>query len=83
MAENEVALLIMKAAADLRKAAALDRQRRSELQSLADYLESIIYEKELDADDPVFAEAEEPSHALSTEEQIKQMMKPFKVRLTR
>jgi hypothetical protein len=83
MAEKEIALLIMKAAADLRKAAALDRKRRGELQSLADYLESIIYEKELDDGGPPFEEAADASQALSTEDQIKQMMKPFRVRLTR
>ncbi len=83
MAENEIALLIMKAATDLRKASALDKRRRAELQSLADYLESIIYEKELDVGDPQLAESEEDAQALSTEEQIKQMMKPFRVRLTR
>ncbi|TAL01226.1 MAG: hypothetical protein EPO08_11060 [Rhodospirillaceae bacterium] len=80
MADNEVALLVMKAATDLRKAATLDKKRRAELQSLADYLESIIYEKELSSDEPSYAEAE-PS--LSLEDEIKRMIKPFRVRLTR
>jgi hypothetical protein len=80
MAENEVALLVMKAATDLRKAAALDRKRRAELQSLADYLESIIYEKELDPETPLDA-VETP--AVSLEDEIKRMIKPFRVRLTR
>jgi hypothetical protein len=81
MADSEVALLVMKAATDLRKAATLDKKRRAELQSLADYLESIIYEKELSADDPSLSEPE-PAQ-LSLEDEIKRMIKPFRVRLTR
>ena len=81
MADNEVALLVMKAATDLRKAAALDKKRRAELQSLADYLESIIYEKELTSEEMLESEAEPPP--LSLEDEIKRMIKPFRVRLTR
>ena len=81
MAENEIALLVMKAATDLRKAAALDKKRRAELESLADYLESIIYEKELGHDAPLYPEPEPAP--MSIEDEIKQMIKPFTVRLTR
>jgi hypothetical protein len=81
MADNEVALLVMKAATDLRKAATLDKKRRAELESLADYLESIIYEKELSYDEPLYPEPEPPP--VSLEEEIKRMIKPFRVRLTR
>jgi hypothetical protein len=81
MANNDVALLIMKAASDLRKAAGLDRKRRIELEGLADYLESIIYEKELGHDAPLYPEPEAPRPSLDDE--IKQMIKPFRVRLTR
>jgi len=71
----------MKAASDLRKAAALDKKRRAELEGLAEYLESIIYEKELGHDLPLYPEVERPPP--SVEDEIKQMIKPFRVRLTR
>ncbi len=80
MADNEVALLVMKAATELRKAAALDKKRRAELQGLADYLESIIYEKELGHDAPLYPE---PAPQPSLEDEIRQMIRPFRVRLTR
>ena len=81
MADNDVALLIIRAATDLRKAAALDKKRRAELEGLADYLESIVYEKELGHDQPLYPEAEPPP--ASVEDEIRQMIKPFRVRLTR
>jgi hypothetical protein len=81
MADNNVALLIMKAATDLRKAATLDKKRRSELEGLADYLESIIYEKELGHDVPLYPPDPEPQPTI--EDELRQMIKPFKVRLTR
>ncbi len=45
--EKKAAILVMKAAGELRKAAAQDRRRYAELSSVADYLESIIHESEL------------------------------------
>lgn len=81
MAENEAAILIMKAAGDLRKAAASDKKRSAELQSVADYLESIIYERELGYGQPLFPDPEPPPPA--PEDEIKRMIKPFRVRLTR
>jgi len=81
MASTEAAILIMKAAGELRKAAGIDQKRRAELESVADYLESIIYEAELGYGNPLFPEPERaPS---SPEDEIKQMIKPFRVRLTR
>ena len=79
---EEAAVLIMKAAADIREAAALDRKRRTELSCVADYLESIIYEAELGYGEPLFPEP--PPGALPTpEEEVRQMIKPFRVRLSR
>jgi len=47
---------------------------------LAEYLESIIYEKELD-DEPAYVEPE--AVAISLEDEIRSMITPFRVRLTR
>jgi len=71
----------MKAAAELRKAAALDKKRYAELSSVADYVESIIHEKELGYGDPLYPEA--PAAPVLPNDEIKQMIKPFKVRLSR
>jgi hypothetical protein len=81
MATDDVAILIVKAATDLRKAATLDKKRRAELESLAEYLESIIYENELGYGEPLYPEPEPPPP--SPEDEIMQMIKPFRVRLTR
>ena len=81
MAEKEAAILIMKAAGDLRKAAASDKKRRAELRSVADYLESISYETELGYGKPLFPEP--AAMPLAPDEEIRRMMKPFRVRLTR
>jgi hypothetical protein len=80
MAEHQAAIMIMKAAADLRKAASLDKKRRAELESVADYLESIIYEAELGYGEPLYPEAEPPTTA---EDEVRKMIKPFRVRLSR
>lgn len=76
-----VDILVMRAAAEIRKAAALDTKRTAELSGVADYLESIVYEAELGYGEPLFPEPA-PSDVISNDE-IKRMMKPFKVRLTR
>jgi hypothetical protein len=81
MADSEAAILIIKAAGDLRKAAVKDKKRRAELESVADYLESMIYEAELGYGQPLFPEHEPPPP--SVEDEIKKMIKPFRVRLTR
>jgi hypothetical protein len=76
-----VDILVMRAAAEIRKAAALDKKRTAELSGVADYLESIVYEAELGYGEPLY-----PENAVSgtlPDDDIKKMMKPFKVRLTR
>jgi hypothetical protein len=84
--DKAVDILVMRAAAEIRKAAALDRKRAAELSGVADYLESIVYETELGYGEPLFPESAMedrlPAERL-LEDEIKQMMKPFKVRLTR
>jgi len=80
--EKKAAILVMKAAGELRKAAALDRKRYAELSSVADYLESIIHESELGYGDPLFPEAPASAQTMA-EDEIKRMIKPFKVRLSR
>jgi len=76
-----VDILVMRAAAEIRKAAALDKKRATELGGVADYLESIVYETELGYGEPLFPETVVPETI--SEDEIKKMMKPFKVRLTR
>lgn len=79
--EKQAAITIMKAAAELRKAATIDKKRTAELTSVADYLESIIHESELGYGDPIFPEP--PPAPIRPEDEIKKMIKPFKVRLSR
>lgn len=79
--EKTVDILVMRAAAEIRKAAALDKKRATELSGVADYLESIVYETELGYGEPLFPENAVPPPL--PEDEIKKMMKPFKVRLTR
>lgn len=83
--KKTVDILVMRAAAEIRKAAALDKKRATELSGVADYLESIVYETELGYGEPLFPEAVATNEApdSSPEDEIKKMMKPFKVRLTR
>lgn len=79
--KKTVDILVMRAAAEIRKAAALDKKRATELSGVADYLESIVYEKELGYGEPLFPDVAAPDPLRNDE--IKRMMKPFKVRLTR
>ena len=78
---KEAAVLIMKAAAEVRRAAELDKKRSAELNGVADYLESIVYESELGYGEPLFPE-DSPTESRKPDE-IKQMMKPFRIRLSR
>ncbi|MCA0202643.1 MAG: hypothetical protein LCH56_17750 [Proteobacteria bacterium] len=78
---KSVDILVMRAAAEIRKAAALDKKRAAELSGVADYLESIVHEKELGYGEPLFPEAPVPEPL--PDDEIRKMMKPFKVRLTR
>lgn len=82
MAEKRSDIMISRAANALRKAAALDRGRRAELSSVADYLESIVYEEELRPVLPKFEDIPRQD-GVSLSRDIKKMMKPFKVRLVR
>ncbi len=79
--EKKAAMLIMKAAADVRRAAEADEKRSAELLGVADYLESIVHESELGYDQPLFPESE--SRKDKAGDEIKQMMKPFRIRLSR
>ena len=82
--EKEASVLVMRAAAEVRRAATLDRKRKVELTGVADYLESIIYESELGYGEPLFAEDAAPAPLPETPDaEIRKMMKPFRVRLSR
>jgi len=87
MSEKKSDIMISRAANSLRKAAALDRARRAELASIADYLETMVYEDELR---PPLPQTEDMSKqdgttqdGVSLSREAKKMMKPFKVRLVR
>ncbi len=60
----------------MRKAANADRKRRAELMSMAEYLESMIYEHELGFDKPMFDDA--PPVAGDPTAEARRLMKPFK-----
>ena len=76
-----VDVIVMRAAAEVRRAASLDKKRAAELTGVADYLESIVHEAELGYGEPLFPESA-PADT-PRDDDIKKMMKPFKVRLTR
>lgn len=82
MGEKRSDIMISKAANALRKAALLDRSRRAELASVADYLESIVYQDELRSDPPKLESAPQQDE-FAVNREVKRMMKPFKVRLVR
>ena len=77
-----VDILVMRAAAEIRKAAELDKKRATELGGVADYLESIVHETELGYGEQLFPEPVEGA-PLSPEDEIRKMIKPFKLRLSR
>jgi hypothetical protein len=79
--EKKAEIMVMKAAAELRKAAVLDKKRYAELSGVADYLESIVHETELGYGDPLFPDA--PAANPMSADEIRNMIKPFKVRLSR
>tara|TARA_R110000868_G_scaffold269020_6_gene528419 strand:- start:129 stop:380 length:252 start_codon:yes stop_codon:yes gene_type:complete len=79
--DKKAAILIMKAAADVRQAAVADKKRAAELLGVADYLESIVYESELGYGEPLFPESTSGKEKVGDE--IKQMIKPFRIRLSR
>lgn len=82
MSEEKASILVMKAAGEVRRAADLDKKRATELTSVADYLESMIFEDELQKD----AVEDEPDKVPGKQSQVSEIEKlvtPFKVRLTR
>jgi hypothetical protein len=87
MAEKRSDILVSRAANSLRKAAAVDRSRRAELSSIADYLESMVYQDELRVEAPKRESTLKPDgpkqDGVSVTREVKRMMKPFKVRLVR
>ncbi len=80
--DNKAAIIVMKAAGELRKVAVLDNKRYAELSGVADYLESIIHESELGYGDPLFPEPA-PSASATSADEIAKLTSPFRVRLTR
>jgi hypothetical protein len=83
MAEKRSDIMISRAANALRKAASLDRTRRSELSGIADYLETMVYEVELREPAPRKRDDAPKQDDIALPKDIKKMMKPFKVRLVR
>ena len=87
MSEKKSDIMISRAANSLRKAAALDRARRAELASIADYLETMVYEDELRPPLPqtedMYKHDGTTQDGVSLSREAKKMMKPFKVRLVR
>lgn len=82
MSEEKASILVMKAAGQVRRAADLDKKRASELASVADYLESMIFEDELQKG--VIDEAPPVSQERKSQvSEIEKLVTPFKVRLTR
>ena len=73
--DSEADVLIIKAAQLVRQAAQLDKARANELVGVADYLESIPFEGEIDPSINLPADEPEPEHTGP--------VRPFKVRLTR
>lgn len=83
MPEKRSDIMLTRAANALRKAANLDRTRRAELSSIADYLESMVYETELRETTPRPRSDGPKQDGVSLPKDIKKMTKPFKVRLVR
>ena len=79
--EKKSAEIIMKAASDIRRAASMDQKRSIELVGVADYLESIVHEADLEYDEPLCPDAPEEGSARADD--VKRMLKPFRVRLSR
>ena len=73
--DSEADVLIIKAAQMVRKAAQLDSGRSNELVGVADYLESIPFEGEID---PKIDLPDPPET-----QKLEGVPRPFKVRLTR
>jgi len=81
MSEEKASILVMKAAGEIRRAAELNKTRAVELTSVADYLESMIFEDELGHD--LFVDEKPAVPKQSQVREIEKLVTPFKVRLTR
>lgn len=82
MSEEKASILVMKAAGDVRRAAELDKKRAIELTSVADYLESMVFEDEMQYE-PIDDESAVSEKRPSQVSEIEKLVTPFKVRLTR
>lgn len=82
MSEEKASILVMKAAGEVRRAAELDKNRSIELASVADYLESMVFEDEMKYE-PIDEPAEVADQKSSQVSEIEKLVTPFKVRLTR
>ncbi|MBT4739750.1 MAG: hypothetical protein HOH20_15200 [Rhodospirillaceae bacterium] len=82
MSEEKASILVMKAAGEVRRAAELDKNRAIELTSVADYLESMVFEDELDKG-ALESESKIADSKQSQVSEIEKLVTPFKVRLTR
>ena len=82
MSEEKASILVMKAAGEVRRAAELDKKRAAELTSVADYLESMVFEDEMQYE-PIDEESIGESRPSSQVNEIEKLVTPFKVRLTR
>jgi len=82
MTKEKASILVMKAAGEIRRAAELDRARSIELISVADYLESIVFEGEMTYEPIDEAESTSPSKPSDVSE-IEKLVTPFRVKLKR
>ena len=82
MSKEKASILVMKAAGEVRRAAELDKKRSIELTSVADYLESMVFEEEMQYD-PIDEETGAERRRPSQVSEIEKLVTPFKVRLTR
>lgn len=82
MSEEKASILVMKAAGEVRRAAELDKNRAIELASVADYLESMVFEDEMQYE-PLDDAPEGAEPKSSQVSEIEKLVTPFKVRLTR
>jgi hypothetical protein len=82
MTKEKAAILVMKAAGEIRRAAELDRSRAVELISVADYLESIVFEGEMTYE-PIEDAEPRPKGKPSDVSEIEKLVTPFRVKLKR
>ncbi len=83
MSEEKASILVMKAAAEVRRAAELDEKKSAELTSVADYLESMVFEDEMHYEPIEDGAAADNKKQSSQVSEIEKLVTPFNVRLTR